>query len=375
MISGVVKMKLYNSHYERFLEYIKGKNLICYGVGKMLDEMSEVFTNLSELCSSIQLVDSSTDKCGMVREVYGNNYIVTGLKEALSSSPDAVILITSGAFLEILKTLEECVPDDVIVFSFLLMRKENYEKELITIEDCDEILGKHDTEQIPRVIHYFWFGGKEIPDDYKKNIETWHKCCPDYEIIRWGEENCNLDECKYVKEAYEQGRYGFVPDYFRLKVIYEQGGIYLDTDVKLLKALDELLFLEAYAGFEDNAKVALGVGFGARKGFQILKEMYEAYENLSFVNEDGTLNTIASPTYQTEVLKRHGLKCNGHMQTVDGMTILPMNYLTVQSNHTGRQYITKNSFSIHQYAASWFTDKDRESKRRAEELLQTMEMI
>ena len=216
---------------------------------------------------------------------------------------------------------------------------------------------------------------KDIPDGYKKNIETWNKWCPDYELVCWNESNCNIDECKYAREAYKQGRYGFVPDYFRLKVIYEQGGIYLDTDVKLLKSLDELLFLPAYAGFEDNEKVAFGVGFGAKAGFSILKEMYEQYEDMNFVNEDGSLNTIASPTYQTSILRKHGLICNGKMQIVDGMTILPMNYLTVQSNHTGRQYITKNSFSIHQYAASWFAEKDRENKRKAEELLKKMEMI
>lgn len=368
-------MRVYNAYYDRFNEYIRGKNIICYGAGKMLDEMSEILTDLPELCASIRITDGNLQKHGMERELYGRKYIIEGLKNVIRDENNTVILITSGAILEILQTLSEKVPDEIPVFSFLLMRKENYEKELITLQDCDEIMGKQEQEQIPRKIHYFWFGGKRIPDDYKRNIETWYKMCPDYDVILWDESNCDLNECHYVKEAYEHGRYGFVPDYFRLKTIYEQGGIYLDTDVKLLKPLDELLFLRAYAGFEDNAKVAFGVGFGAKAEFSILKEMYEAYENLSFVNADGSLNTIASPTYQTEVLKKHGLKCNGRMQIVDGMTILPMNYLTVQSNHTGRQYITKNSFSIHQYAASWFTDKDRENKRKAEELLKNMEMI
>ncbi len=368
-------MRLYNSYYDRFLEYIAGKNLICYGAGKMLDEMSEILTVLPTVCKSIQVVDGNPDKQGKERLVYGQKYTIKSLDELLDGIDNAVILITSGALSEILQVLEKRVSSDFPVFSFLLMRKENYEKNLITVEDCDEIIGKNDTEQIPRKIHYFWFGKNDIPDDYKKNIETWYKWCPDYEIVRWDENNCDLNECKYVKEAYERGRYGFVPDYFRLKVIYNQGGIYLDTDVKLLKPLDELLYLPAYAGFEDNEKVAFGVGFGAKPGVHILKEMYELYEKVSFVNEDGSLNTIASPTYQTEVLKKHGLKSNGKMQIVDGMTILPMNYLTVQSNHTGRQYITKNSFSIHQYAASWFTDKDRENKRKAEELLKSMEMI
>lgn len=368
-------MKLLNAYYGHFLKYIRGKDLICYGVGKMLDEMSEVLNDLPCRCRSLKLVDGNPEKQGKKRKVFSLEYTVESLNKALANRDNAVILITSGALSEILEFLEKKLPGDIPVFSFLLMRKENYERELITIEDCEEIMGKSDHEQIPRKIHYFWFGGKEIPDDYKRNMETWKKWCPDYEIIRWDETNCNLEECQYVKEAYEQGKYGFVPDYFRLKVVYEQGGIYLDTDVKILKPYDELLYLSAFSGFEDNDKVAFGVGFGARPGFNLLKEMYKTYEGVNFIKEDGTLNTIASPSYQTEVLKKHGLICNGRMQIVDEMTILPMNYLTVQSNHTGRQYITKNSFSVHQYAASWFNDKDRQNKRKAEELLKNMEMI
>lgn len=368
-------MKLYNAYYNHFIEYVNKKDIICYGAGKMLDEMSMVFTNLPNLCSLLMIVDGDSQKHGTERDVYDNKYIIKSLDMALSEVDNAVILVTSGALVEILDVLREKIPEDMPVFSFLLMRKENYEKESITIEDCEELIGKKDTEQIPREIHYFWFGGKDMPDDYKRNMESWYQFCPDYKIVRWDEGNCHLEECQYAAQAYEQGRYGFVPDYFRLKIIYERGGIYLDTDVKLLKPLDELLFLPAYAGFEDNGKVAFGVGFGAKPGFQILREMYEQYEHVRFVNDDGSLNTVASPTYQTNILKKHGLICNGRMQIVDGMTILPMNYLTVQSNHTGRQYLTKNSFSIHQYAASWFNDKERENKRRAEELLKNMEMI
>ena len=368
-------MKLYNTYYERFLKHVKGKNLICYGAGKMLDEMADVLSELPEVCNSLSIVDGDHNKQGKKRIVYNRQYIISSIEDTLKENKDAVVLVTSGALAEILIRLEEILQDELQVFSFLLMRKENFERKLITVQDCDEIIGKHDVEQIPRIIHYFWFGKKEMPDDYKKNIETWQKYCPDYEIVRWDENNCNIDECSYAKEAYEQRKYGFVPDYFRLKTIYEQGGIYLDTDVLLLKPLDELLYLSAYTGFEDNEKVAFGVGFGAGKGFPLLKEMYEVYEKIHFVNDDGSLNTIASPTYQTNILKKHGLVCNGRMQIVEGMTILPMNYLTVQSNHTGRRYLTKNSFSIHQYAASWFSEKDRENKRKAEELLQNMEMI
>ena len=368
-------MKILNTTYDHFLELIKSKDLICYGTGKMLDEMGEIFPRIPCMCRTFTLVDGDRTKQGKERVFLDRTFVVNSLKDAIVDRYNCVVLVTSGMIVEILEDLDVPYMSNTPVFCFSLMRKEHFERKLINVDDCDEILGKNITEQIPRIIHYFWIGGKEMPDDYKKNIETWYKWCPNYDIKLWNESNCNIEENKYAKEAYERGKYGFVPDYFRLKIVYEYGGIYLDTDVELLKPLDELLYLTAYAGFEDNERVALGVGFGATKSFPILREMYEAYENVSFIKSDGSLNTIASPVYQTEILKKHGLRCDGRMQLVDNMTILPMNYLTVQSNHTGRRYLTKNSFSIHKYSASWFDEKDRANKQKAEELLSSVQFI
>lgn len=356
------------------MDYVKGKRVICYGAGKMLDEMCLAMPELDKSCQKISIVDGDEKKRGLERHIFGKCFVINN-KEYLKDFKDGVLLVTSGAIYEIINDLQSLITDEIPVFSFYLMRREKYEHDVITVLDEKEIIGKHNTEQIPRVIHYFWFGKNNIPNEYLKNIETWEKHCPDYKFVLWNEKNCDIAECDYAKEAYEKGRYGFVPDYFRLKRVYEYGGIYLDLDVELLKPLDELLYLEAYAGLEDNNHVAFGVGFGSRKNFPLLKEMYEVYEKISFVNPDGTLNTTASPNYQTDVLKHHGFESNGKMQIIDGMTILPMNYLTVQSPHTGRRYITKNSFSIHKYAASWFTEEQRANKLFAEKLLNTVEMI
>ena len=139
-------MNLYNAYYGRFLEYIKGKHLICYGAGKMLDEMSEVFVELPDICASLSLVDGDRKKYGKERELFGRKYVIEALDEALNDE-DIVILITSAALVEILITLEKHVNGEIPVFSFLLMRKENYEKELINIEDYPEIIGKKSTEK------------------------------------------------------------------------------------------------------------------------------------------------------------------------------------------------------------------------------------
>lgn len=367
-------MKIYNSTYDGFVEYVKGKDVICYGAGRMLDEMCETLPKLINSCSNILLVDGDEKKWGVKRTLYGGTRIISN-PNIVKDKSNTVIIITSAAVREIMERLLDLVDDNTPIFIFDLMRKLMIDHDNISVIDEDEIAGLSEIEQIPRKIHYFWFGGKELPDEYKRNIETWQTYCPDYSIICWDENNCDIGGCSYAKEAYEREKYGFVPDYFRLKIIYEHGGIYLDTDVELLKPLDELLFLPAYVGFEDNNYVNFGAGFGASKNFKLLKEMYEAYENVDFITNNGELNLTPSPIYQTEILKKHGLVRNGKMQIVSDMTILPMNYLTAQSGNSGRKYITKSTLSIHKFAASWLDEEAINKKRFYEDLFNKAKMI
>ena len=129
---------------------------------------------------------------------------------------------------------------------------------------------------IPKIIHYCWFGRNPKPELAVKCIKSWKKRCPDYEIIEWNEDNFDISSCPlYVRQAYEAKKWAFVSDYVRLKVVYDEGGVYLDTDVELKKGLDALLAYDAYFGFEDGTHVNTGLGFGAVKGAPILKEMMQ----------------------------------------------------------------------------------------------------
>ena len=147
---------------------------------------------------------------------------------------------------------------------------------------------------IPKKIHYFWIGGKSMPEKNKTCVESWKKFCPDYEIIEWNESNYDFSECTYMAQAYEAELWGFVPDYARLDIICREGGIYLDTDVELLKSLDDLLSCKAFMGFENRKSVAPGLGFGAEPGNEILKQMRDLYHSFSFYNENGTPNIAPS---------------------------------------------------------------------------------
>ena len=214
---------------------------------------------------------------------------------------------------------------------------------------------------IPKKIHYCWFGRNPKPALAQKCIRSWKKYCPDYEIIEWNEDNYDLSAAPlYVRQAYEAKKWAFVTDYVRLQVVYEQGGIYLDTDVELRKPLDPLLVNRAYYGFEDGMYVNTGVGFGSERGHYILQEMMEDYREIPFVREDGSYDLLSCPQRNTGVFLRHGLQQDNSMQILEeGTLILPCEYLNPKQWRTGEICITENTLSIHHFGASWYTPEMR----------------
>lgn len=216
---------------------------------------------------------------------------------------------------------------------------------------------------IPKKIHYCWFGGNPLPEKDQKCIDSWKKNCPDYEIIRHDETNYDISKNKYMKEAYESKKWGFVPDYARLDIIFNEGGIYLDTDVEIIRNIDELLTYDAFMGFEDGVHVSPGLGFGAVKGHKGIQKLLSIYDNISFVKDDGSLNLKPSPLMNTEILCENGLCQNGKFQNVLEITILPTDYLCPKSFETGEINITKNTLSIHHFNMSWFDKKQKKRQR------------
>lgn len=206
---------------------------------------------------------------------------------------------------------------------------------------------------IPKKIHYFWFGGNEKPAKVKKCIESWKKFCPDYEIIEWNEQNFDIHCMPYVEQAYTAKKFAFVSDVARLMTVYEHGGIYMDTDVEVIKPLDDLLNLTAYMSFENNENVNTGQGFGAQAGLEILKEHIEVYKSVQFINQDGTFNQTPCTKYTTNLLLNKGLILDGSKQIIEDLTIYPEKYFNPLHSLTGRLKKTKDTYSIHWYAASW----------------------
>lgn len=209
---------------------------------------------------------------------------------------------------------------------------------------------------IPKKIHYCWLGGKTLPPLAVKCLESWKKYCPDFEIIRWDESNYDFAKHPYMKQAFDAKKWGFVPDYARLEIIYQHGGIYLDTDVEIIRDLTPLLTNKCFMGFEENSVLALGLGFGAEAGHPILKEMMADYDNYSFVLPNGKLNLLPSPAIQTTFLrKNYALQDdNGEIQKLDkDITIYPKEYLCPYDPFYKKMSVTKKTFTIHHYDGSW----------------------
>lgn len=214
-------------------------------------------------------------------------------------------------------------------------------------------------KSIPRKIHYCWFGGKPLTPFAKKCIESWKKYCPDYEIIEWSEKNIDIVNSPFMQAAYADKKWAFVSDYARYKIIYEEGGIYLDVDVELIKSIDDLRKYNSYMGFEGTEYVASGLGFGAHAGDEILKEVLNKYEAIDYEQYKDNPAKIATPIIVTDILVKHGLVRNGELQVIGSMTILPEDYLCPKSPMTRLVNITKNSYSIHHYDASWVDENER----------------
>lgn len=206
---------------------------------------------------------------------------------------------------------------------------------------------------IPKKIHYCWFGGKPLPDKAKFYIETWKKYCPDYDIIEWNEKNFDVSQNKYCKEAFEAQKWAFVSDYVRLKVLSDYGGIYMDTDVEVVKNLDELLIYNWFSGFESLDKIPTGI-IGSVKNGTVIKLLLDYYNNRSFIYNNKYDFTTNVQVITRIIKKNYNINLNNTIQHFgDNNILLPFDYLCCKDLIDGNIYCTVNSYTIHHFEGSW----------------------
>lgn len=218
-------------------------------------------------------------------------------------------------------------------------------------------------------IHYCWFGGNPLPELALKCIASWRQYCPDYEIVEWNESNFDVHDCDYISEAYEAKKWAFVSDYARFKILYEEGGLYFDTDVELIHPLDEIVAVGSFMGREQESApsdapehgigVNPGLGMGAEPGLEFYREQLEAYRTRHFKKEDGSYNLQTVVDYTTEALLKHGLTNRNEIQQVAGVYIYPKEYFCPMDYVSGDMHITDKTCSIHHYCASWHNEKEK----------------
>lgn len=228
---------------------------------------------------------------------------------------------------------------------------------------------------IPKTIHYCWFGGGRKSELIERCIASWKKYCPDCDIIEWNESNYDVTKNRYMCQAYQAKRWGFVSDYARLDVIYEHGGVYLDTDVELIRPIDELLNGNGFLGFEctPNEKqqhvfVNTGEGFAAKAKDPIVKAMRDSYESRDFLLSDGTHNLTTCPYYNTEALRPFGLVQENRVQIVGEITVYPTEYFCPLDWKTRKCAVTDRTFSIHHFDASWLSIEEKKRRRIARKI-------
>ncbi len=205
---------------------------------------------------------------------------------------------------------------------------------------------------IPKRIHYCWFGGKPKTEGVLKCIESWREKCPDYDIIEWNEQNFDIDKIAYTREAHQAGKWAFVSDVARLFALVNQGGIYLDTDVELVDSFDLVLNNNAFVGFEGTKHIATAV-MACKAGNKMMAELLDSYKTSRFIAGGQKFDMTTNVVRFTNLLVEKGLLLNGKRQVINGVSIYPTDYFSPYDYINGRLMRTVNTIAIHWYSVSW----------------------
>lgn len=233
---------------------------------------------------------------------------------------------------------------------------------------------------IPKKIHYCWFGRNPLPKAAKKCIDSWRKHFPDYEIIEWNEDNYDVNKIKYTEDAYKAKNYAYVSDYARFDILYNEGGLYFDTDVEVIRSFEDILIKGNFMGCEIDGKlqpsekkfslvgktyddftirVNPGQGMGFEAGNWFCKLFLDFYQDKQYYKDDGTVDSFAVVRSTTMILASHGLVDCGGIQSIDGVYIYPKDYFNPFDYAIGVLDKTEHTHSIHWYSMSWLSFEKR----------------
>lgn len=363
-------MKLIDVDVYQLEEKLKKKKIVCFGAGKGMHSFFAFYDRFHFEEKILFILDNNEEKRGMPISIKDHWWNVLSISDFLSQYPDDefIILITCADIVSVYEQLQHLsILENVEGCSTLFIKCATHEKEEQNRYYPDNFR-LSDVPMIPKVIHYCWFGGKPIPEKNVQWMNSWKKYCPDFEIVCWNESNYDISQNKFMCQAYKAGKWGFVPDYARLDIIYRYGGIYLDTDVELIAKLDELLYQPAFAGVDGSGRVSLGLGFGAVRGCPIIGELRDQYSQIEFYDEKGNERMVSAPTLQKPFFTKKGYANEGEFQIIDDLTIYPEKVLSAKCNITGMILPTNRTIAIHHYDGSWNNEEKAAGIRKLHKL-------
>ncbi|MCC3869657.1 glycosyltransferase family 32 protein [Terrisporobacter mayombei] len=209
-----------------------------------------------------------------------------------------------------------------------------------------------DGQNIPKIIHYCWFGGKQKPSKIQKCINSWHKYLSDYEFMEWNESNFDVNCNDYVKQAYENKKFAYVSDYARINALYQYGGIYMDTDVMVYKSFNNILDNKCILGFEEENYIATSF-IASTPEHDLIKEFIDRYEDLKFYNDDNSLDLTTNVQRLTDILVNRGLNINNQYQQIDDISIYPQEYFSPYDYGDCISKNTEKTYCEHLFLVSW----------------------
>ena len=358
-------MKYKKGTFEAFSQRVKmmGKKIIVYGAGVIGQVAAPYWLNQYQVEDEvICYVDADSYKQGQTVRLSSRNVPIRDLSTLDKERGRYILLVAVSVFEPVVEALEQ-IPGtrdtEVYFLPIMLLDIAHAPKDAFIVKSSEKPL-------IPKKIHYCWFGRNTIPIELQRCIDSWKRFCPDYEIIRWDEDNYDIHKSLYMDQAYAHKKWGFIPDYARLDILYQYGGIYLDTDVELIRNLDELLNQPAFCGIENWGTVNFGGCSGAQPGNAIVGAILESRKDVRFIEEDGLLNQKTCGWYETGPLIKEGLRLNGTTQVIaDGMmTVYAAEFFHPFDYMSGETMITENTFSIHHFSGSWLGGEAAEARKR-----------
>lgn len=359
-------LKLANMGPTEFRKYIQGKKIYIFGAGRALESCIDLYCRGKEVHG---IIDNNSNLWGKKIVHESKEISIIGLEtfiQKLKTSgifEKSILLISSPFYaVEIVEELDKRPElDGLECFLQVLIRN--------TKEETEDFEFSQGENKIPKKIHYIWIGGKPLPYEFEKNIETWRQYNPDYEILCWNENNYDFTKCDYVREAYNSRQWSFASNYARLDIIHEHGGIYLDTDVEVLQSFDCLLKDEVFLNMGCADRLNLGCGFGASAGNKIIFDMRECFEEERFLYNDGQATKRTFSAMIHPIVERYGFEIENRYQKIDEAVLYPCEVMSPLTIEGLEDFISRKTVSIHKEAGTWKKNFEQDGMRQVISLL------